>query len=172
MATDHGNSLPSILHLQGVAVVPAVCCVIAAVLLLLLLCYCCQTPCLCFHKLFLKSNTSLGSWRFSIRRAEEEIIYMLLHSHLSLEKKCTMQCSLKDLGFSRSPKAEHKMNFFCQNGSYYLECFKLRLYKAASNRSLESSVRHYKNTEWKQRGCINLCFHNIETVRKYILNKN
>lgn len=35
-----------------------------------------------------------------------------------------------------------------------------------------ATARLYKNMEWKQRGRINLCFHNIETVKKYILNKN
>lgn len=33
-------------------------------------------------------------------------------------------------------------------------------------------ARVYENMEWKQRGRINLCFHNAGTVRKYILNKN
>lgn len=97
-----------------------------------------RLPCLCSHKLFKRSSTCLGSWTFSIRRVEGEIMYMLLHSHLSLGKKCSVQYSMKDLGFSGAAKAVHKMNFYCQNGSYYLECFRLHLYKAARNCSLES----------------------------------
>lgn len=69
---------------------------------------------------------------------ERSGVWALRFLAIKLRKKCSVQSSLKDLGFSGDGKAVHKMNFYCQNGSYNLEWFRLHLYKAARNCSLES----------------------------------
>lgn len=62
------------------------------------------------------------------------------------KKKCSVQSSLKDLGFSGAWKDVPRINFYWQNGSYYLEWFRLHLYNTARNCSLESCGKVFIRT--------------------------